>query len=397
MKKNSFFNDDKGMVAITITIIFILVISLTSLALARFARREQRQALDNQLATEALYLAEAGINDGKRAISLKEDGFGNPNPYYVGDKTNCNPDNTWFPQNLDFLSQTSTQTNSSAIRSGLGDISAEGSYSCVLIDHTPQTVEYTEISTDKSTYADMTIVDPATGTPVTNYYLIISWQRTDNTANFRPVGSTEFVPKPDWNVNTTGVLRVDLTRIHSAAFDSNYLSANTMTSFLYPTPGPALPPAPGLDFTGSMGPSLRGSIAGNACSVGVPPPLPPSTKFCKIRIANIGQAHVFMRLKMIYNSASVSLSAFDATTDARLEIRGAQTVIDSTGKVNDVVKRLQVRVGTRPTINDYPEYAAESIRGICKRMRASPGLTGLPYEGHDVHADDINSCNPALL
>jgi Tfp pilus assembly protein PilX len=52
-----------GMVAIMVTMILMIVISLIVVGFAQISRRNQRQALDRQLSTQAFYAAETGVND----------------------------------------------------------------------------------------------------------------------------------------------------------------------------------------------------------------------------------------------------------------------------------------------------------------------------------------------
>src|SRR5688572_1479839 len=59
---------EAGMVAIMVTMILMIVISLIVLGFAQISRRNQRQTLDRQLSTQAFYAAETGINDAAELI-----------------------------------------------------------------------------------------------------------------------------------------------------------------------------------------------------------------------------------------------------------------------------------------------------------------------------------------
>src|ERR1700761_8288581 len=54
--------DEQGMVSILVTMIMVIVISLIVIGFAEVSRRNQREALDNQLSTQAYYAAESGVN-----------------------------------------------------------------------------------------------------------------------------------------------------------------------------------------------------------------------------------------------------------------------------------------------------------------------------------------------
>ena len=76
--------DERGMVAIMIAMFLMIILSLITLGFLRLMQREQRQALDNSLSTQAYYAAESGINDAVKAARA--------NPAYA--KGTCGPDAT---------------------------------------------------------------------------------------------------------------------------------------------------------------------------------------------------------------------------------------------------------------------------------------------------------------
>jgi hypothetical protein len=77
------------------------------------------------------------------------------------------------------------------------------------------------------------------------------------------------------------------------------------------------------------------------------------------------------------------VTAYDNTGSAQptsanqLNISGAQTLIDSTGKAQDVLRRIQVRVSTHDSY-DIPSGTA-AAGSICKQISVAPeGSTGSP-------------------
>src|SRR5688572_29540682 len=58
----------RGMVSILVTMLLMIVISLIVLGFAQVSRRNQRQATDRQLSSQAFYAAETGINDARNLI-----------------------------------------------------------------------------------------------------------------------------------------------------------------------------------------------------------------------------------------------------------------------------------------------------------------------------------------
>ena len=378
--------NEEGIVAIVVTMIFLLIISLTVLGLARMARREQQQELDNRLARQSYYVAESGVNDAIRYIN----GGG-------GEITSCSDSNKLINNGValggankfDLLS-TAPSLDATLLRSKLGDVSAEGTYTCVLIQKAQKSVEFDDIAVDKSSYTKMVIdnnVGPL-GAPVA-YDILFSWQEKSGTANFQSVSHP--FPKSGWGLGA-GVLRIDLT--NKATLTRAGLGNNTMTAYLYPMDGATGWPTSGTGF--SVGNS-SGKIIDAQCNVGnnTDP-----YRHCNaiVQFPAAGPNDFFLRLKSIYRASNVAIRAYAATDvghTSPLTIKEAQTTIDSTGKVADVVKRIKVRVNNTKTFR-YPEYALESVGGICKRLYAGPAIDPKYNKAAPLvnpSADD-DLCNP---
>src|SRR4051794_29381721 len=69
-KPNNLADSEQGIVAIVVSIILIIILSLITIGFANLVRREQRQALDRQLSSEAFYAAESAINDTVDALKV---------------------------------------------------------------------------------------------------------------------------------------------------------------------------------------------------------------------------------------------------------------------------------------------------------------------------------------
>ena len=73
-------------------------------------------------------------------------------------------------------------------------------------------------------------------------------------------------------------------------------------------------------------------------------------------------------MRSIYSKTNVSV----VINGGAALVFGAQAKIDSTGRSQDVLKRLQVRV---PTKNEYyyPGFGVEAAGDICKSLGVRPG------------------------
>lgn len=374
MSKNQLKKNEEGVVAIVVTVIVLLVISLTALGLARLARREQRQALDRQLSSEAFYLAEAGVNDAIKAINTPG------SPYATGNKDSCTGTDTLVPGgNKLGLLTTTVDPLKTRVKDGLldplGIAGSDGQYSCVLIKHDLETIEYTSINTSKSSYADVNSVDNS-GNPIVLNSLTFGWEAEDSASvnNFRTSAITDF--PANWS-DTTGILRVDITDLNGTKNTMTDIVYSTNTFYLYPKEesGTPIVQAFGAGPFGVL-PAGKGVIVNGRCDD--TDTTPPRLRKCNVTISGLtGGSHYFVRLKAIYNPVRVT---FKSGIPAA-KLRGVQAQIDSTGKVADVLKRIQVRVPLHDY--SYPEYAAESAGGVCKRTSvwpdgAAPDYTDVP-------------------
>lgn len=343
---------ESGIVSIVVTMILMIIISLIVLGFARIVRREQRQALDRQLSTQAFYAAEAGVNEAIRV--LNDPG---PPPFSTN-KTNCGVLNPWFPNGSNDI-----------------DSTAGVKYTCLLINQTPESLEYDTVDQKRSLVIPIKSGAAGNLTEVT-----LQWQDTDGGTGLNCPALTAFPPAGSWESSgacDAGVLRVDLAPIGGPAFNRNDLRGRNLTAFLKPVTnggagtlayntaiGFGSPPNPGA-FAGSGG---QGSIVQAACSSAPTP----GNKVCSvtINVSSAGSGYFVMRVKSIYKDNTLRITAKNASGPVTLV--GAQAVIDSTGKAFDVLRRIQVRVPIGKS-NIFPE-GLESVTTLCKRMSVAPNI-----------------------
>jgi Tfp pilus assembly protein PilX len=317
--------NEQGMVSLLVTTFVILIISLVVLGFAKVVQREQRQALDRQLSTQAFYAAETGINDAVKALSQG----------YNGNKTACPPDAAGAMSMTNIIDSTNNI-----------------SYPCLLINQTPETLEFSSIGNTQAVTVPIhvsTAVD----------HIIISWQDAAGGKNFAS-STPDLLPTAGWTSNT-GVLRVSLTPI-STPLTRDKLIDNTFTAFLYPQGGTGASVA---SYTTDK--ARQGAIVNGNCSAAATP------RYCNVQISNLSGLsanNLFLQVRSFYSNSTVTVAAYNATNQ-RLLFKDAQAVVDSTGKVNDVLRRVQVRVPLRSNY-DYPDFALDSSFAVCKRLAIVP-------------------------
>ncbi len=324
-----------------VTMFIMILLTLIVLGFAHISRREQRQSLDTQLNTQAFYAAESGINDAitkLKALSLTD-----PTGILQTNYTECNPPNS-------FASSTNAKLNSEVDGTNI-------TYSCLLVNPKPASLVYGNI--DQVPHVIPIVA--ATGNIST---ITINWQAKDGTADFNCPGSggyPDLAPAGsspgDWTC-ATGLLRADIVPVDTVS--RGVLNANLRTLFLYPRPNP-----PASYTIGSA----TGQIVGAKCSVAATP------RYCGVSldVTTFGSGKFYMRLSSLYKASSVVITAQNGAATP-VELTGAQAVIDSTGKANDILRRVQVRVSLNALGNGpFPSAAIQSGDTICKLLDVLPG------------------------
>lgn len=346
MKKNqTSTNNQKGFASIIIAITLVIVTSLLVVGFAKLARNEQSAVTNRQLSNQAYYAAEAGINDAAKAL---KDG-------YVGPKTTCGP----LPTGSGFPSLMNNNVDGTAP----GSANVPVQWTCLLIDPSPTSIEYSPVSTVTPKVIRVAGVD-ASGTPVTASSITFSWQDADaSNTNFRTnngVGNASF-PAAGGAWNSIGMLRVSLVPLPAGAVNRDTLKQKAFTAFLYPT-------TQTVSTSGAYSPGISSSgiILNGSCATGNAP------RFCSATIsgldADFGSTPFLVTMRSIYSTTNVSIKI----NGGAAKIVGAQTKIDSTGRSQDVLKRLQVRIPSKNEYN-YPGFAVETSGDICKDLSVYPG------------------------
>jgi hypothetical protein len=330
-------HNQAGLVSITVTILFIMMISILTTSFAFLMRRESQQALDRQLSTQAFYAAESGINDAAAAAR----------------------------EGTDLSALTDCQTDPAGLSSSL-DASNTFQYTCLLVDETPTSLAYDNISTDESTVVRLS----AGGTSIAR--LRISWHAAggysdETNPNIFATNNQHHLPMfsfySDSGVNTfaqhTGILRSTIIPV-DGSFDRSELINGSQTLFLYPV-GQADSGINTIAYRDNSQ-AREGVFLDGDCRA----PNPTAPRYCSATITNLNNSLIYLRLISIYKASTVEIEAFDSS-DQPLELSGSQLKVDVTGRANDVLRRIQVRL---PQVSQYhyPEFALEAAEGICKRL-----------------------------
>lgn len=327
-------NNQRGMVSIMIAGVMMVIMALLTLGFTRVVQNEQRQAIDDQLSKQAFYAAESGINT---AMSI---------PGFPGTlKEDCDVSGAAYND---------------------GKVSADGgiAFTCVQINPNPSDLVF---GNDSITTNRAKIVPIKTNPEATS--LIIEWTDSNHDGKEATCSATnlDFDAVDVWTGSASGQLdriaplKFDLIGIPDGNFDRNALINAQASAILYPCSSGG---QSSVDFTTITGASVEGSV-GKV----IPVNCTGGNYECRFEITNINAASIYrqhyIRFNSIYSEVNVRLTAGSSSPGDRPLFAGAQAVVDSTGRANDVYRRLQARV---PLYDAYvlPNGTLQTVDDICK-------------------------------
>jgi hypothetical protein len=279
---NDFYNvkikakrDEKGLVSIMVVTLVIIILTLMTTGFAKVMDRELRQSLDRELAVQANYAAESGMNDARNYAA---------NVANTADTGgNC----------IDTANLTAAQipyfTDKGSISSGAGDLVQ---YTCINIDTNPHQLNY-DISAGQSKVFKVITTDV-----LSNLYF--SWNNkgaTASTVSTALPGLGTFPTESYFlnaaNLQATGVLRATIFPVTSNAATTTAGDQNTTLEslgrnyFLFPNGAGGIPGT--ADFKNDNGISVPGNCNQLNYTDAAPSALPykGSKHFCNVRISNL--------------------------------------------------------------------------------------------------------------
>lgn len=338
---------EEGLVAITTTLVIMIIMTLIITSFALVVGREQRQSLDRQLSTQAFYAAESGVQDAINALR-------------AGAISNNIDKCTELGSFEDVLGSAGIEYDNNVSSSSEID---NVSYSCVLINRTPGELKYDVLEPGKGTY--LIAVKSTDGNPINN--IRFSWQNTVEAGNvdeFEANGGAMTFPQSE--TLKTGMPRVTII---PGAFTNDTVKTATRTLFMYPRAGSGGDPA---DYN-LADPANSGDIVSGNCNTAKPSDAPFN---CNVDVIPVGVSNVyFLAIKPLYRPITLQIDPFVGETNRTIE--GAQAIVDVTGKAEDVLRRIQVRVPyTSPIVPStlgslLPMSGIETTNSICKQFEVN--------------------------
>ncbi|MCL2869535.1 hypothetical protein FWF48_01885 [Candidatus Saccharibacteria bacterium] len=380
MSKRSSTKFKSGAVSLYVVIFTTLLISVITVSFIRIMISERQHATNTDLSASAYDSAMAGVEDAKVALlDLANQGcINDPN------HQSCNElisamynDKTGPTNNCDVVSiltgigtagqETKVQTSQTSDDTSTA---LNQAYTCVTINPFPNNYEETA-EVGKSVLIPLTTKTGAT----TSFKL--SWFDKDKDNNGEDklctgnVGAEvqdgsagKLYSYNDWDAkSTTGcsnsnpsLMRLQIIQVNNAGFtlggNDNSIVSHTM--FLYPTISPA--GTKSIDGTKDYTAPIPVACLSDYTSGGKS-----YTYACNdITITGLnstGGTTTYVRLTSMYHNAYFSLSPYDGSGN-NLQFQGVQSVVDSTGRANDLYRRVEARVELRSNTL-FPEFAVD--------------------------------------
>lgn len=340
--KKTLKNDQRGIVSVVVAVILMLMMSLIVLAMSQNTRREQRQTLDRQLSDQAFYNAESGINDVMAFLYKTPDAN--------LEKKDCDP-----------LRNISNEIDA--------DDSGINKYSCVQYNKAPETLYFDNLSTSTPKVIPVKVVTQ-NDVPVTIENLTVSWDDSGN-RNADISGQCDFTngspalpPSCDH-----GGLRFELVssvNLFDNVNDREELRTNSLVSYFLPNSNNA---GSVLNVSDYEYPESQGIIKASNCSNTTDT----SKRRCSSTITNISRSDFYIVIRSIYNPINITISGTSGGNPVRF--KNSQIMVDSTGKANDVLRRLQVRIPSTSHF-DYPGFSLQTADSICKLFEVRKSDSG---------------------
>lgn len=344
--------NNNGFVAI-ITILFLsILITMFTLSFARIMISGQQTTLDSQLNSQAFYAAESGINDAIQAI---QNGFVPPL-----EDTDCAP--------LNPATNTKLQLQEPI------------EYTCQLVSSGVKDIQYSATADAPRSFPIYTKNASLTGKDVT-----IEWENDPVHIGGSHLGTD--LPKADlWGVNVPAMLRVSFYYLPTAASRADF-NGNQKTIFLTPNSSGTL---------GDQSIGVAGLADGSLVQAGCINPLTTTRLYsCRVSFNLEGiptykpeiYNTVFMRILPIYRNTNIdvyfnSRNVFTETSQQKPTLYNAQYSIDSTGRANNIYKRVQVRIpyGNNTTQVTNSSSGVSSSE-LCKKYQYDKRIDAVLDEG----------------
>lgn len=366
-------NRQSGVASLFVVIFAAMVMVIITIGFVRTMLNDQQQATVNDLSQSAYDSAQAGIEDAKRAILRYQSVCisGNASQcttaYSDISSTTCNFAN----RKLTDVDLSSDAVTAEVRVQQAGTVNnLDQAYTCVKI--IPNTADYIgDLKQDDSKNI------PLIGVSDFNY-INIEWynemdlQGSALSVSVPPSASgTPLLAQSSWVSNRPPILRTQLTQFNSSGFsltdfdsNANNSIASSSTMFLYPSSINGVPTSGFLSTTrqqATVSPiksmcSASLSGGGYACSARIQLPITVSA----------GAKTAYLNLRALYGKAHYRITLFLNSSSSAINFKAVQPEVDSTGRANNLYRRIDARIELGNINFPYPNAAVDVLGNYCK-------------------------------
>lgn len=375
-----------GAVSLFVVIFTTLLMTIVTISFTRIMLQDQNEATNTDLSQSAYDSAQAGVEDGKRALLRYLSLCNNGEPGCQGAKDSINSSEC----------NAAVLTLSGVSQSVAGDIpvktgnnsALEQAYTCVKVSL--NTDDYLGTFTSQ----DQTKVIPLNGVAGFNT-VQVEWFNVDDAggnvldllswANVNPGSALPLRRTSSWPDNRPPVMRTQIIQFAST-FDlgqletSNSVSSDNNTVFLYPFASPTASPTniTGYDMRSNGYQNIISTIGSSTIKSNQPVPIYCVSSYsggenfaCKAQIKlpdTVGGArqNLFLRLMPLYNGSNYRVTLLDNANP--VQFNAVQPEIDSTGRANTLYRRVATRVELTDIDFPYPDAEIDIEGSFCKNF-----------------------------
>lgn len=391
MNINTASNKQSGVASLFVVVFFTILISIIVISFVTIVSQDRQQALNNDLSSSAYDSAQVGVEDGKRGLELYYQKcvrianpssnpecsttdiatgiFRGPEGALLGDT--CDQ----FKKKLGSSLGLNIKEGSSEVRIAkdttdeAADLALNQAYTCLKVKlNTP---DYKgNFNNNERSIIPLKAINA--GQPQS---IKLNWHlKLPNEIPEIPEATSDFdlpVNGSVWGAKKPSMIEVQVIGVPKVSgletFSVDEIDENSRTVFLYPSkngsPVISLSSSDASRYTPKNNPvAAKCDAAANqyACSVVINDLVP----------GDSNKYNYYVRLMPIYNSTDIKLSMYSSLdgTGSPLIFDGINPEIDSTGRTNDVFRRVVTRVAFKDD-----KGGLDVSQGICKAFQLADG------------------------
>lgn len=403
-------NKQSGVASIFIVIFFTLLISLIVLSFVQIVNQDQRQSVNADLSSSAYDSAQAGVEDAKRGLeqyrinclktttpasdcTSKYTSTDPVAPGALSGKT-CTTFQNKLGSGSDLgLDVDGTSEEVRVTTDTTNDRALDQAYTCLKVSL--ETNDYKRTLDNGNTI--LLPLKAVSGNPTTiqlNWFEKSQWYDPGTGADLdlpNVVSGNDFdLPKTTgatgWASNRPPVMRAQIIAVPQSNINSDDIDNTSRAVFLYPSS------AGSNSVNMSIADGLRRTIKNSPVAVNCNNT---DTYACSVALNNFSfdtpgnKYDYYLRLMPTYNGVKLQVKMLEGTTPLKFD--GVEPEIDSTGRANNVFRRVITRVAFDGDVNGI-----DVTRGICKNFRLADSFpdpanpTGPPLDYYAFDCDGKN-------